>query len=190
MTQGSWHFYVDGAWRAGDMDGLSAGKQIEEGKFVLGQKLSLLGQAFDQSEAFIGNISSFNVWDVVLDSQTIKNMSSTTRCSNQPGNVTDWRDFRYKLRGVAIEMPSKCQSAGKEPKKPCLRYVYTSMCACMYVCMYVYMYVYMYVCMHTCIYVCMNKCMYVCMYYVCMYVCMCVYVCMYVCLYVCACMYV
>ena len=145
MTQGSWHFYVDGAWRAGEMDGLSAGNQIEEGKFVLGQKLSLLGQAFDQSEAFIGNISSFNVWDVVHDSQTIKLMSSTTRCSNQPGNVTDWRDFRYDLRGVAIEMPSKCQSAGKEPKKPCLKYVY--MYVCVYVCMYVCMYE-MYVCMN------------------------------------------
>ncbi|KAJ8254380.1 hypothetical protein COCON_G00209920 [Conger conger] len=121
LPQGSWqHVCVswtlrDGAWRAyqggrlrGEGEGLSAWHPIRAGGvLVLGQEQDSVGGRFDASQALVGELAQFNLWDRLL---TPSEVSGLADCSEVTlGNVVPWTDQNIQVFGGAT----------KEPLEPC-----------------------------------------------------------------------
>ena len=107
-TAGSWQLYKDGK-RESQGSGLSVGHVIPGGgAMVLGQEQDSEGGGFQSYQSFIGELSGVNVWDYVISSDEISQMSNV--CTAEEGNVITWFDFRSGIRGnVQIIEPSSCQ---------------------------------------------------------------------------------
>ena len=107
-TAGSWQLYKDGI-REKNGSGLRVGHMIPGGgAVVLGQEQDSFEGGFQSSQSFIGELSGVNVWDHVISSDEISQMSNV--CTAEEGNVITWFDFRSGIRGnVQIIEPSSCQ---------------------------------------------------------------------------------
>ncbi|XP_036408298.1 neuronal pentraxin-2-like [Megalops cyprinoides] len=127
LPPGSWqHVCVtwalrDGVWQAyqggklkGEGEGLAAWHPIRAGGvLILGQEQDTLGGRFDASQALVGELSQFNLWDRVL---TPTEISSLADCSEVTlGNVAPWTDRDIDVFGGAT----------KEPLEPCAQRVAT-----------------------------------------------------------------
>ena len=95
---GAWSIFLDGSvmmygknWRTG--------VDIGPGRLTVGQ-------------TFIGQMASLNLWDIKMANDKIKKMASS--CSQELGNVTDWRMFRHGIQGsVEIRFPQSPNAIGK-----------------------------------------------------------------------------
>ena len=107
-TAGSWHLYKDGK-RESQGAGLGVGHVIRgNGAVVLGQDQDSFGGGFNSGDSFIGELSGVNVWDHVVSSDEISQMSNV--CTAEEGNVITWFDFRSGIKGnVQIIESSSCQ---------------------------------------------------------------------------------
>ncbi|XP_052394460.1 neuronal pentraxin receptor-like isoform X1 [Carassius gibelio] len=137
LPQGIWqHICVswtlrDGVWKAyqggklrGRGEGLSAWNPIKSGGvLVLGQEQvsktwkslnttskDTLGGRFDASQALVGELSLFNLWDKVLSPTEVAALAT---CAESPrlGNIVPWTDRDVDVYGGAV----------KEPVDPCLQ---------------------------------------------------------------------
>lgn len=63
----------------------------------------VVGGRFDATQAFVGELSHFNIWDRVLRSTDIIAMSNCT--SYIPGNVVAWTDSNIEVFGGASKWP-------------------------------------------------------------------------------------
>ncbi|XP_065115655.1 neuronal pentraxin receptor b [Paramisgurnus dabryanus] len=122
LPQGIWqHICVswtlrDGVWKAyqggklrGRGEGLAAWHPIKSGGvLVLGQEQDTLGGRFDASQALVGELSLFNLWDRVLTPTEVAALAACTE-SPQLGNVVPWTDRDVDVFGGAV----------KEPVDPC-----------------------------------------------------------------------
>ena len=80
------------------------------GTLVLGQEQGSVGGDFDASKSFQGMLSSVNVWDRVLATSQIKEMSqSCLPDKRNEGNVYKWTDF-LRQGGPKLVVPSPCVS--------------------------------------------------------------------------------
>ena len=77
---------------------------------VLGQDQDSVGGGFEASESFQGMLSYVNVWDRVLGTSKIKEMSqSCLPDEGNEGNVYKWADF-LRQGGADLVEPSPCES--------------------------------------------------------------------------------
>ena len=111
-SSGTWKFYKDGGLT--DQGTLKRGYTIRQGgTLAFGQEQDSVGGRFEVSQSFQGKLSGVNVWDHVLTSNKIKEMSTTCVLNEEDnGNVYNWVDI---LREGAIRLvePSTCEPMGK-----------------------------------------------------------------------------
>ena len=75
---------------------------------MLGQDQDSLGGGFDAKQRFIGMMTNVNVWDHVLSTAKIEQMSKS--CLSGEGNVYKWSDFINCREGkVRVVIPSPCK---------------------------------------------------------------------------------
>ena len=105
---GSWKLYKDGVVVAKGT-GLKTGQVLKKGgSIMLGQEQDSLGGGFDAKQRFIGMMTNVNVWDHVLSTAQIEQMSKS--CLSGEGNVYKWSDFIYGREGkVRVVIPSPCK---------------------------------------------------------------------------------
>ena len=94
---GSWNAYVDGVLR--DNGTLLSKDSIitANGTIVIGQEQDRLGGGFSASEAFLGKLSYLDIWDTVLGSEAVQNLSIS--CKKYHGSIFAWAEMRQHLRG-------------------------------------------------------------------------------------------
>ncbi|XP_066520357.1 neuronal pentraxin-2b [Hoplias malabaricus] len=100
---GLWEAYQDGQ-RLGSGENLAPWHPIKpDGVLILGQEQDAVGGRFDATQAFVGELSHFNIWDRVLRPIDI---SSIANCSAyMPGNVVSWTDSDVEVFGGASKWP-------------------------------------------------------------------------------------
>lgn len=70
---------------------------------VLSPPQDIVGGRFDATQAFVGELSQFNIWDRVLRAQEIANIANCS--TNMPGNVIPWVDNNVDVFGGASKWP-------------------------------------------------------------------------------------
>ncbi|MBN3314272.1 NPTX1 protein, partial [Atractosteus spatula] len=97
---GVWEAFQDGVLR-GNGENLAPYHPIKpQGVLVLGQEQDTLGGGFDATQAFVGELANFNIWDRKLSAGEIYNLAT---CSSraQVGNVFSWSESSIDLYGGA-----------------------------------------------------------------------------------------
>uniref|UniRef100_A0A8C6WLX2 Neuronal pentraxin receptor b n=1 Tax=Neogobius melanostomus TaxID=47308 RepID=A0A8C6WLX2_9GOBI len=128
LLQGQWqHVCVswtlrDGVWKAyqagrlkGRGEGLAAWHPIKPGGvLILGQEQDTVGGRFDASQALVGELSQFNLWDRVLKPAEV---SALADCSSSAlGNIAPWTDLDVDVYGGATkESTEPCHGTHKAP---------------------------------------------------------------------------
>ncbi|CAL8313969.1 unnamed protein product [Arctogadus glacialis] len=100
---GFWEAYQDGE-RLGTGDNLAPWHPIKPGGvIILGQEQDIVGGRFDATQAFVGEMSQFNMWDRVLRPGDIIGMANCS--AYMPGNVIPWVDTNVEVMGGATKAP-------------------------------------------------------------------------------------
>ncbi|XP_006000842.1 neuronal pentraxin-2 [Latimeria chalumnae] len=117
VNDGKWHHVCitwttrDGMWEAyQDGEKLGTGENLAPwhpikpgGVIILGQEQDTVGGRFDATQAFVGEISQFNIWDRILSAEDIMNIAN---CSNiMPGSVIPWVTNNVEVFGGATKSP-------------------------------------------------------------------------------------
>lgn len=63
----------------------------------------VVGGRFDATQAFVGELSQFNMWDRVLRPVDIMGLANCS--AYMPGNVVPWIDANVEVFGGAIKAP-------------------------------------------------------------------------------------
>ncbi|XP_054574183.1 neuronal pentraxin-2 [Eptesicus fuscus] len=119
VSDGKWHHICvtwttrDGMWAAfQDGEKLGTGENLAPwhpikpgGVLILGQEQDTIGGRFDATQAFVGELSQFNIWDRVLRAQEIVNIANCS--TNMPGNVIPWVDSNVDVFGGASKWPAE-----------------------------------------------------------------------------------
>ncbi|XP_030334051.1 neuronal pentraxin receptor [Strigops habroptila] len=96
---GKWSAYQDGEQR-GAGENLASWHAIKpQGVIILGQEQDTLGGRFDATQAFVGELAQFNVWDHMLAPAEILALANCT--SRLQGNVIQWDDQAVEVFGGA-----------------------------------------------------------------------------------------
>ncbi|XP_068107517.1 neuronal pentraxin receptor isoform X2 [Hyperolius riggenbachi] len=117
LKDGMWHHVCvawttrDGMWTAfqdgkkkGSNDNLSAWHPIKpNGVIIFGQEQDAVGGRFDATQAFVGELAQFNMWDRVLTNSEIEGMANCTMPLS--GNLIQWDDRQVDVFGGAIKSP-------------------------------------------------------------------------------------
>ncbi|XP_040181624.1 neuronal pentraxin-1-like [Rana temporaria] len=100
---GVWESYLDGV-RRGNGENLAAWHPIKPGGvFVLGQEQDTLGGRFDATQAFVGEISDFNMWSHILTPGEIYKLA--TCAAHSTGDVIEWTESSMELHGGVTKLP-------------------------------------------------------------------------------------
>ncbi|KAM8927477.1 neuronal pentraxin-2-like [Pelodytes ibericus] len=100
---GVWESYLDGV-RRGSGDSLAPWHPIKPGGvFVLGQEQDTMGGRFDATQAFVGEISDFNMWSHILTPGEIFKLA--TCASHSTGDVIEWAESTMELHGGVSKLP-------------------------------------------------------------------------------------
>ncbi|NXV18930.1 CBX6 protein, partial [Cepphus grylle] len=96
---GKWSAYQDGEQR-GAGENLASWHAIKpQGVIILGQEQDTLGGRFDATQAFVGELAQFSVWDHMLAPAEILGLANCT--SHLQGNVIQWDDQAVEVFGGA-----------------------------------------------------------------------------------------
>ncbi|XP_069909294.1 neuronal pentraxin receptor [Oryctolagus cuniculus] len=109
---GLWSAYQDGELR-GSGENLAAWHPIKpHGILILGQEQDTLGGRFDATQAFVGDIAQFNLWDHTLTPAQVLGMANCT--GPLRGNVVPWEDRLVETFGGATKAALEvCQGKAK-----------------------------------------------------------------------------
>uniref|UniRef100_A0A3P9PNV0 Neuronal pentraxin 1 like n=1 Tax=Poecilia reticulata TaxID=8081 RepID=A0A3P9PNV0_POERE len=97
---GVWEAYQDGVKRGGG-ENLAPYHPIKpQGLLILGQEQDTYGGGFDATQAFVGDLANFHIWDRKLSEGEIYNLAT---CSSkaQVGNVFAWMETSLDIYGGA-----------------------------------------------------------------------------------------
>lgn len=117
LKDGMWHHICvswttrDGMWTAfqdgkkkGSKDNLSAWHPIKpNGVIIFGQEQDAVGGRFDATQAFVGELSQFNMWDRVLTVSEIEGIANCTLSLS--GNLIQWDDRQVDVFGGTTKSP-------------------------------------------------------------------------------------
>ncbi|XP_062989604.1 neuronal pentraxin receptor [Elgaria multicarinata webbii] len=99
---GIWSAYQDGEER-GASENLASWHPIKaHGVMILGQEQDTFGGRFDATQAFVGEISQFNLWDHVLKRDDIVGLANCTR--HLEGNIIQWDENLVEVHGGATKL--------------------------------------------------------------------------------------
>lgn len=73
------------------------------GLLLLGQDQDSVGGGFDAHQRFVGEMTGVNIWNHVMTSQEIFNMSIS--CLAGEGNVVSWSNLRFRIQGNVSKVP-------------------------------------------------------------------------------------
>ncbi|XP_038676425.1 neuronal pentraxin-2b isoform X1 [Scyliorhinus canicula] len=122
INDGKWHHICitwttrDGMWEAyqdgqllGRGENLAPWHPIKAGgDLILGQEQDTVGGRFDATQAFVGELSHFNIWDRILTSDVIRSIANCS--ANLAGNVIPWIENNVIVNGGATKLPLEtCQ---------------------------------------------------------------------------------
>ncbi|NWS75687.1 NPTX1 protein, partial [Crotophaga sulcirostris] len=99
---GVWEAYQDGT-QTGNGENLAPYHPIKpQGVLVLGQEQDTLGGGFDATQAFVGELAHFNVWDRKLSPGEVYSLAT---CSTRAlaGNVIAWAEANIDIYGGATK---------------------------------------------------------------------------------------
>ncbi|NXJ82742.1 NPTX1 protein, partial [Trogon melanurus] len=99
---GVWEAYQDGT-QTGNGENLAPYHPIKpQGVLVLGQEQDTLGGGFDATQAFVGELAHFNVWDRKLSPGEVYGLAT---CSTKAlaGNVIAWAEANIDIYGGATK---------------------------------------------------------------------------------------
>ncbi|NWX15481.1 NPTX1 protein, partial [Aegotheles bennettii] len=99
---GVWEAYQDGT-QTGNGENLAPYHPIKpQGVLVLGQEQDTLGGGFDATQAFVGELAHFNVWDRKLSPGEVYSLAT---CSTKAlaGNVIAWAEANIDIYGGATK---------------------------------------------------------------------------------------
>ncbi|KAH0517961.1 Neuronal pentraxin-1 [Microtus ochrogaster] len=99
---GVWEAYQDGT-QGGNGENLAPYHPIKpQGVLVLGQEQDTLGGGFDATQAFVGELAHFNIWDRKLTPGEVYNLAT---CSSKAlsGNVIAWTESQIEIFGGATK---------------------------------------------------------------------------------------
>ncbi|XP_064416292.1 neuronal pentraxin-2 [Latimeria chalumnae] len=100
---GIWESYQDGVKRGGG-ENLAPWHPIKPGGvFILGQEQDTLGGRFDATQAFVGDMSDFHLWDHVLTPSEIFDLATCS--SHLTGNILQWAEPEVELHGGVAKLP-------------------------------------------------------------------------------------
>ncbi|XP_077575864.1 neuronal pentraxin receptor b [Stigmatopora nigra] len=110
LRDGVWKAYQGGKMK-GRGEGLAAWHPIKPGGvLILGQEQDTLGGRFDASQALVGELSQFNLWDRVLKPAEVAALAECT--SSVLGNIAPWTDLDVDVYGGATkESLDPCHAA-------------------------------------------------------------------------------
>uniref|UniRef100_A0A3B5AVC1 Neuronal pentraxin receptor n=1 Tax=Stegastes partitus TaxID=144197 RepID=A0A3B5AVC1_9TELE len=118
LRDGVWKAYQGGKMK-GRGEGLAAWHPIKPGGvLILGQEQDTLGGRFDASQALVGELSQFNLWDRVLKPAEV---AALAECSSSAlGNIAPWTDHDVDVYGGATkESLDPCHAAQRSsPSNP------------------------------------------------------------------------
>ncbi|KAF3687969.1 Neuronal pentraxin receptor [Channa argus] len=118
LRDGVWKAYQGGKLK-GRGEGLAAWHPIKPGGvLILGQEQDTLGGRFDASQALVGELSQFNLWDRVLKPGEV---AALAECSSSAlGNIAPWTDHDVDVYGGATkESLDPCHAAQRSnPPSP------------------------------------------------------------------------
>uniref|UniRef100_A0A3Q3K100 Pentraxin (PTX) domain-containing protein n=1 Tax=Monopterus albus TaxID=43700 RepID=A0A3Q3K100_MONAL len=118
LRDGVWKAYQGGKMK-GKGEGLAAWHPIKPGGvLILGQEQDTVGGRFDASQALVGELSQFNLWDRVLKPAEV---AALAECSSSAlGNITPWTDDDIDVYGGATkESLDPCHAAQRShPSSP------------------------------------------------------------------------
>ncbi|XP_058529716.1 neuronal pentraxin receptor, partial [Ochotona princeps] len=98
---GLWSAYQDGELR-GSGENLAAWHPIKpHGILILGQEQDTLGGRFDATQAFVGDITQFNLWDHTLTPAQVLSIANCT--GPLRGNIVPWEDRLVEAFGGATK---------------------------------------------------------------------------------------
>ncbi|XP_062845907.1 neuronal pentraxin receptor b [Trichomycterus rosablanca] len=116
LRDGVWKVYQGGKLK-GRGEGLSAWHPIKAGGvLVLGQEQDTVGGRFDASQALVGEVSLFNMWDRVLAPAEIGTLAACGEPALR-GNVVSWTDRDVDVFGGATKEPLDTCSSDAGPQK-------------------------------------------------------------------------
>uniref|UniRef100_A0A8B9FHW8 Neuronal pentraxin receptor n=1 Tax=Amazona collaria TaxID=241587 RepID=A0A8B9FHW8_9PSIT len=109
---GKWSAYQDGEQR-GAGENLASWHAIKpQGVIILGQEQDTLGGRFDATQAFVGELAQFSVWDHMLAPAEILALANCT--SRLQGNVIQWDDQAVEVFGGASKGSFAACEEGKK----------------------------------------------------------------------------
>ncbi|XP_072348551.1 neuronal pentraxin receptor-like isoform X2 [Scyliorhinus torazame] len=109
---GVWEVYQDGKQR-GSGDNLAPWHPIKPGgTLVFGQEQDVAGGRYDATQAFVGEMAEFNIWDRILSATEIQNIANCS--SSILGNVISWDGSSIDLYGGATKWPFQRCSESKD----------------------------------------------------------------------------
>uniref|UniRef100_A0A3Q3WIM7 Pentraxin (PTX) domain-containing protein n=1 Tax=Mola mola TaxID=94237 RepID=A0A3Q3WIM7_MOLML len=110
LRDGVWKAYQGGKMK-GRGEGLAAWHPIKPGGvLILGQEQDTLGGHFDASQALVGELSQFNMWDRVLKPAEVAALADCS--SSALGNIAPWTDHDVDVYGGATkESLDPCHAA-------------------------------------------------------------------------------
>ncbi|KAM3624451.1 uncharacterized protein V6R79_023629 [Siganus canaliculatus] len=118
LRDGVWKAYQGGKMK-GRGEGLAAWHPIKPGGvLILGQEQDTLGGHFDASQAMVGELSQFNLWDRVLKPAEVAALADCS--SSALGNIAPWTDLDVDVYGGATkESLDPCHAAQRSnPSNP------------------------------------------------------------------------
>ncbi|XP_078131195.1 uncharacterized protein LOC144533591 isoform X2 [Sander vitreus] len=118
LRDGVWKAYQGGKMK-GRGEGLAAWHPIKPGGvLILGQEQDTLGGHFDASQALVGELSQFNLWDRVLKPAEVGALADCS--SSALGNIAPWTDQDVDVYGGATkESLDPCNAAQRSnPSNP------------------------------------------------------------------------
>ncbi|XP_068606866.1 neuronal pentraxin receptor b isoform X2 [Brachionichthys hirsutus] len=118
LRDGVWKAYQGGKMK-GRGEGLAAWHPIKPGGvLILGQEQDTLGGHFDASQALVGELSQFNLWDRVLKPAEVAALADCS--SSALGNIAPWTDHDVDVYGGATkESLDPCHAADRsDPSSP------------------------------------------------------------------------
>ena len=114
---GNYTLYYDGN-NIGSGTGLHPGLKLEaQGVLTLGQSQGTTRGTFVSSEAYLGKLSSFNIWDYIFPEEKIRAASTSVKCESTDGDIAAWPDFaegnNYFVSSNYWNIPTDCNPIGK-----------------------------------------------------------------------------
>ena len=103
MGSNTWELHIDGVSH-GQEGNPRSGVVISGEDILIGQNPFQAGIAV---ESYVGQITSFNIWNYKWSSSAIASL--VENCETQPGNVFQWHSAKDNLHGeVKLLQPLSC----------------------------------------------------------------------------------